>query len=89
MLYQDYRSITFEQIELMKRTIRFDGTRLHGWRYKSFHIRKNDYISDQENRQLCVLCSIGIMERCEGNHYYLTTDGIQVLSYVTEVDILE
>ena len=33
MRYRDYCNITFEQIELMKCTISFNGTRLRGWKY--------------------------------------------------------
>lgn len=89
MLYQDYRNVTFEQIELMKRTVGFDGTRLHGLKYKSFRIRKNDfYDGGGETKQLHYLCSVGIMELCNENHYRLTMDGITLLGYVTEVEIL-
>lgn len=49
MRYRDYCNITFEQIELMKRTISFNGTRLRGWKYKSFQIHQNCICRDESN----------------------------------------
>ena len=58
MRYRDYCNITFEQIELMKRTISFNGTRLRGWKYKSFQIHQNCICRDESNvvayRNFCI-----------------------------------
>ena len=52
MRYRDYCNITFEQIELMKRTISFNGTRLRGWKYKSFQIHQNCICRDESNVEI-------------------------------------
>ena len=78
MRYRDYCNITFEQIELMKRTISFNGTRLRGWKYKSFQIHQNCICRDESN-------VVALQELL----YSLTEDGIQLLSWVTEVEIYE
>lgn len=90
MRYRDYCNITFEQIELMKRTISFNGTRLRGWKYKSFQIHQNCICRDESNVvTLQELLYLGLMTANDTQQYSLTEDGIQLLSWVTEVEIYE
>ena len=90
MRYRDYCNITFEQIELMKRTISFNGTRLRGWKYKSFQIHQNCICRDESNVvALQELLYLGLMPANDTQQYSLTEDGIQLLSWVTEVEIYE
>lgn len=90
MRYRDYCNITFEQIELMKRTISFNGTRLRGWKYKSFQIHQNCICRDESNVvALQELLYLGLMTASDTQQYSLTEDGIQLLSWITEVEIYE
>ena len=85
MRYRDYCNITFEQIELMKCTISFNG-----WKYKSFQIHQNCICRDESNVvALQELLYLGLMTANDTQQYSLTEDGIQLLSWVTEVEIYE
>lgn len=73
MRYRDYCNITFEQIELMKCTISFNGTRLRGWKYKSFQIHQNCICRDESNVvALQELLYLGLMTANDTQQYSLT-----------------
>ena len=72
------------------RTISFNGTRLRGWKYKSFQIHQNCICRDESNVvALQELLYLGLMTANDTQQYSLTEDGIQLLSWVTEVEIYE
>ena len=71
-------------------TISFNGTRLRGWKYKSFQIHQNCICRDESNVvALQELLYLGLMTANDTQQYSLTEDGIQLLSWVTEVEIYE
>ncbi len=89
-------TVTLNQMRKMKHCIGFSNNKIKGTKYRKLECYRNYYATDDKDNELEDLVKQGLMNcrhcmGCGNNStlYYITDEGINFLSKITEVEIKE
>lgn len=92
--YEKIKSVTYNQIDMMKHAIGFENKHIRGTKRRRMEPYRNYYdAGSRDESELNALVELGLMQKSNppyslGICYYVTEDGRKFLEMVTGVEIL-
>ncbi|MDE5564363.1 MAG: hypothetical protein K2I93_04355 [Oscillospiraceae bacterium] len=92
--YEKIKSVTYNQIDMMKHVIGFDNKHIKGTKRRRMEPYRNYYdAGPRDESELNALANLGLMQKSNppyslGICYHVTEDGRKFLEMVTGVEIL-